>query len=290
MLTANRGIQYVVLCCAALFCAAGACAGEMSVSFFDVGQADAALVTTPGKKTVLIDGGSPDSTLRTGELVRSQEVLPLLRARGVTALDAVVLSHPHPDHITGLVEVLNAVPVGRLYVPGCAEGDPQFAGCLETARRKGIETTILRAGSAVTVDPVVSMQVFGPPAAFCFDDGNDNSLILRVAYGDVSVLFAGDANTEAQDWCAGKYARRLRSTILKMPHHGSYNAVNGTFIRAVSPRAAVISCGENPYGHPHEKTLAFYKRRGTALYRTDVHGTVTLRTDGTAWKLHTEKP
>lgn len=283
-------IRKFVLCLAALFWCSGAFAGEMAVAFFDVGQADAALVTTPGGKTILIDGGSPDSTLRTGETVRSRAVLPLLRARGVAALDAVILSHPHPDHVTGLIDVLNALPVTRLYVPGCAEGDPLFSNCLETARRNGIETVILRAGSTVSVDPAVSMRVYGPPAAFCFDDANDNSLILRVAYGDLSVLFTGDANTEAQDWCAGKFADRLRSTILKMPHHGSYNAVNGTFIRAVSPRAAVISSGENPYGHPHEKTLAFYKRRGTALYRTDLHGTVILRTDGAAWKLHTEKP
>lgn len=290
MATVTRFLNTYLLCLAALFWCGVAFAGEMTVDFFDVGQADAALVTTPGGKTILIDGGSPDSTLPTGEIVRSRAVLPLLQARGVASLDAVILSHPHPDHVTGLIDVLNALPAARLFVPGCAEGDPLFANCLEAARRNGIETVILRAGSAVTVDPSVSMQVFGPPSAFCFDDGNDNSLILRVAYGDVSVLFTGDVNTEAQDWCAGKYAQHLRSTILKMPHHGSYNAVNGTFIRAVSPRTAVISCGENPYGHPHEKTLAFYKRRGAALYRTDLNGTVTVRTDGAAWNVHTEKP
>lgn len=288
-----RGTHFMrrrVLCVAALFWYCGAFAGEMTVAFFDVGQADAALVTTPGGKTMLIDGGAPDSTLRTGETVRSREALPLLRARGITSLDALILSHPHPDHITGMISVLNELPVARLFVPGCADGDPLFANCLETARRKGVETVILRAGSAIRIDPAVSMQVYGPPAAFCFDDANDNSLILRVAYGDVSVLFAGDANTEAQDWCAGKFAQNLRSTVLKMPHHGSYNAVNGTFIRAAGPRAAVVSCGENPYGHPHEKTLAFYKRRGTMLYRTDLHGTVTVLTDGASWKVHTEKP
>lgn len=283
-------MRIIALCLAALFCGGVAGADAMTMTFFDVGQGDAALISTPGGKQVLIDGSSPESTLDTGEVVRSRTALPLLRERGVTSLDAVILSHPHPDHVNGVIEVLNELPVTRLYVAGCSDGDPLYASCLEAARRAGVPMEILRAGSSVSIDPSVRMDVFSPPDAFCFGDANDNSLILRVALGSVSVLFAGDVNTEGQDWCAGKYAGRLRSTIIKMPHHGSYNAVNGTFLRAADPQAAVVSCGENPYGHPHEKTLAFYKRRGVTVYRTDLNGTVTLRTDGTDWKMHTEKP
>jgi competence protein ComEC len=278
-------VLFCSLWCGCLF------AGELVVTFFDVGQGDAMLITTPGGKQVLLDGGSEPRTIETGETVFSREVLPLLQARGVSRLDDVLVSHPHPDHINGVMTVLQTLPVTRVYFPVCAAGDSLYEQCLGIVRRRHIEYTMMHAGTGIVIDPALRVEVFGPPENFCFDDANNNSMIVRIAYKKISFLFTGDANSEEQDWCADKFGSRLRSTILKIPHHGSYNAVNGTFIHAVNPAVGVISCGpDNPYGHPHEKTLGFYHKGKTTVYRTDRQGTITISTDGTAYAVTTEKP
>ncbi len=280
--------KFIVLLFLFLWCPF-AFAGELSVTFFDVGQGDAMLITTPSGKQILLDGGAPPSVLESGESVFSREVLSLLQAQSITHLDGVIISHGHPDHIKGVMTVLKTIPVARVYFPDCGGAAGEYGRCMDSIKQRHIEYTITHAGTSIDIDPAVRVEVFAPPHNFCFDDANNNSMIVRIAYRAVSFLFTGDANTEEQDWCAEKYGVRLRSTILKIPHHGSYNAVNGTFIRAVNPAVGVISCGENPYGHPHEKTLHFYGKEKTALYRTDLRGTIRISTDGSAYAVTTEK-
>jgi competence protein ComEC len=261
---------------------------DVLIYFFDVGQADAALVRTPDKKNILIDGGSAPYSTDRGETVVSGEVLPFLQRRGIEEIDTVILSHAHPDHAAGLTKVLRSLPVRQVIVAGQDSGI-EYEAFLATVKEKKIPLRTAKAGEKLSWDHGVKGEVLGPPAGFSFDDANDHSIILRFSYGDVAVLFPGDAGAEEEDWAAAKFAALLAADIIKVPHHGSWNSLNGPFLAAASPSIAIFSCGKgNPFGHPHKKTIAWYRRKGITCYRTDRDGTLRAVTDGKYYAVQAE--
>lgn len=235
--------------------------GELRVTFVDVGQGDCAIVDFPDGQVMLIDaGGSPQGGPDPGERV----LLPLLAARRRDRLDAVVLTHPHPDHYGGLGAVIDALPVGELWDTGqgAAEADllatSQAAHTLvERARSRGasiLQPTQLCGSERRFGDAAV--RVIAPCPAFDPGfDANDNSFVLRIDYAGRSLLFSGDIEGHAERSLVER-AAPLRADILKVPHHGSRTSSSEALLRAVQPQIAVISAGAwNSFGHPHPEVV-----------------------------------
>lgn len=254
------------------------------VTFLAIGQGDAALIEWPDGRVWLVDGGPPGDA-----------ALKFLRRHGVRRLDAIVLSHPHPDHLGGLLPVARGLPVARVYAPRPPRpGEDDFVALLSATRAPrsyGIPervcalntnplTTIarcaMRGGRALP-----GVELLHPARGFFGDEDavNDESLVLRVGFAGRTVLLPGDVEAAGE---AALVTRNVRADVLKLGHHGSKTSSTPAFLRAVSPSVAVASCGSpNRYGHPHPATLrAVHTTLPDArLYRTDRDGNVTVRLD-----------
>ena len=258
---------------------------SLRVTFLAVGQGDATLVQLPGGAAVLVDGGGDLRGLAPPGLdVGSRIVIPALAELGITRLDAVVLTHPHPDHAGGLFAVLDQLPVGEVWLTG--ESGPGRIGDLLRARAqaRGIPVREPVPGAVEMAGVRIEVLRSGWNAA---RSTNDNSLVLRLVHGDVAVLLAGDVEALAEAELA-QSGRELRSELLKAGHHGSRTSSTDAFLRGVQPRYVVFSVGaHNPFGFPHAEVTARAQGLGASTWRTD-RGAVTAVSDGRT--LRVEQP
>ncbi len=236
----------------------------LTVRFFDVGQGDAALVTSPGGAAILIDGGPDD-----------EEVAVELAALGVKRLDVVVASHPHADHIVGLPTVLTRFPVGLVLEPGCPDDSALYDELEAAIGEEGVDVRRPRAGDVVQVGDV-RLEVLSPHECWTGteSDTNNDALVILASIGTDTVLFATEPEEPAQEWLLEEGVA-LEADVLKVPHHGAATSIP-EFFQAVSADVAVVSVGENDYGHPVPTTLEAVAATGATVWRTDEHGTVTV--------------
>jgi len=245
--------------------------GELTVSFLNVGQGDATLITTPSGKQVLIDGG-PSGIVLAREL---GEVMP----HWDRSLDLVILSHPDEDHMAGLIEARSRFAVSGAMDNGITRTTETFSYYEATySDAKG-----LQAGDDFTIDGV-HFEVLWPAPELSTGSTNDRSVVIRVSYGEITFLFTGDSEAPVHDSLL--LAGEVAADVLKVPHHGSATA-SRAFLDAVDPAVAVISVGPNPYGHPRQEVLAALE--ASRLYRTDRDGRVSIRTDGNRLRVSTER-
>ena len=258
---------------------------EIAVHFIDVGQGDAALIVTPHGHAIMIDtGGVRDGVFDVGARVD----VPYLLQYGVTSLDAVFLTHAHEDHAAGLAGVLRCLPVGRVLT--AAEGPAAYQASLGLSAAEMTATPFIAAeeGTRLTLDGVTVDVLFAPDAPKRERSGNESSNVYRVSYGRASFLFTGDLEKEQEKKLLEKTSGELRSTVLKVGHHGSKTSTSEPFLSAVAPRWAVIDVGaDNRFGHPAAETLAALKSAGAETYRTDKDGAVVFRTDGNSMRVET---
>ncbi|MFH1220646.1 MAG: DNA internalization-related competence protein ComEC/Rec2 [Candidatus Eisenbacteria bacterium] len=261
----------------------------LRVIFLYVGSGDAAFVEMPGGENMLIDVG-PNTEIY-GQA--QNKVLSFLAMRGVNRLDKVTVSHAHDDHYGGLVSLLESMAVGEILVGGLG-GEPDYQRLLERAQGKGIGVRTVKAGDSWQTGGVV-MEVLYPRevgAGSPTEDANGQSVVMRITYGRIGLLFTGDATPEVQrEILAGSDSlgsRRLRSRVLKVPHHGAPNSLDGSFVRALGAGIAVISVGSKFASHPSPATIALLEASGLKTLRTSVDGAVTLVTDGRSLELKTE--
>lgn len=249
----------------------------LTVTFLDVGQGDAALVELPGGVTLLVDGGgSFDPGFDPG----AQVLVPWLERRGVRRLDAVVLTHPHPDHANGLAAVVARFPTREIWTNGARSRLPGLLRLQEAAAERGVPVVRphgLVAGSArvEVLHPLVDGEVRVLPAW----SENDGSIVLRILYGGRAVLLAGDieARAEARLVASG---HPLAADVLKAPHHGSRTSSTPRFVEQVRSGVVVFSVGDqNRWGFPAPLVDARWRAAGARTYRTDRDGAVTVRID-----------
>ncbi|MEN3000247.1 MAG: MBL fold metallo-hydrolase [Armatimonadota bacterium] len=245
--------------------------GTLQITFFDVGQGDAALIQFPNGKTMLVDGGPPES---------AAVLMGKLRQLKVARIDYLVASHPHSDHIGGFVKILNTLSVGEVWDTGFVYDSPIYLDYLRTIKRRGIKFRTVGRGYSLNPAPNCQIEVFAPSQPFLRgtrSDANNASLVMRLRCGKVRVLFTGDIEREGRTRLYRQGAD-LRAEVLKVSHHGSYNGTDMALLNRVRPRIAIISCGfRNLYGHPHREALQALQRAGVTVYRTDLHGDITVR-------------
>jgi competence protein ComEC len=241
---------------------------RLTVRFIDVGQGDAALVTSPAGATVLIDAG-PDET----------QVATELSALGVKRLDIAVATHPHADHVEGFPEVFARIPVGLVLDPGCDEPSPSYDAFLRAVADEDLPVRHPRAGDTL-VAADLRIDVLAPVtcASGTDSDPNNDSLVLRISIGEDVVLFTGDGERESQQVMLDD-GEPIQADLLKVPHHGGDTSLP-EFLQAVGAEVAVVSVGQpNDYGHPVPEVLETIRSAGSTVLRTDQLGDVIVTFD-----------
>ena len=262
--------------------------GFLNVYFVDVGQGDAIFIDLFGKKSVLIDSGPPNQ-FSNFFYKKKKGITRFLNKRGVRKLDLYILSHAHSDHIGGLKRLLKHIKIKSLYDPGFAFASRDYETCLRLVEKQKVDYKIVREGLKQEISGV-TFEVLSPKKLFRHtrSDANSNSLVVKMTYKNISFLFPGDIEQEAE-YRLLSHKEKLRSTFLKSPHHGSESSNTLDFIKLVQPKAVFISCGKNNiFGHPSAETVKRYEKLKVNVYRTDIHGSVRVKTNGHSYEISHE--
>ena len=242
---------------------------ELELVFIDVGQGDSALIVTPEGKAILIDAGE------TGQVYA---VFKALNSRGIEHIDMIVASHPHVDHIDGLIDILEAYSVGKIIESGKAISSSSYLAFKLEAQKRGIPIELAKAGSRIEVGSV-KMDVLSPAGSLP-DDADDCSVVMRLSYGSFSALFPGDIGSAVESMLLSE-DELTPVDILKVSHHGSITSSSESFLNLVKPQYSVVSVGnDNGYGHPSAFVLMRLSVVGSIVLRTDLNGDIIFRTDG----------
>lgn len=237
------------------------------VHYIDIGQGDAELVCCDGEY-MLIDGGEPAA---------SDALVSYLKNHSIKKLDYVVCTHAHSDHCGGLDAVVESFDVETVFTSPYTENSASYRIFTEAVEDAGLELTVPEYSESFSLGEA-NFRFIGPLEDY--ESTNDDSLVIRLEYGDTSFLFTGDMSQTAEHDLIDDGAR-LRCDVLKVGHHGSYSSSCYQFLREVRPEIAVISCGEgNSYGHPHDAALKRLNDVGAAIYRTDLEGSIVIFSDG----------
>lgn len=246
------------------------------LTFIDVGQGDAALLRDPNGFTVLIDGGKTTA---------SGAVISFLSSQGISTLDVVLATHPDSDHIGGLIGVIQSSILVKEVVTNGYPGDTQtWTNFVSAVNAEGATMTVAAYPQTLTWG-IMQAVVINPISGLTNPDTNNACLAVLVSMGSVKSLFACDLET-AQESVVLTRLIDLEADILKVAHHGSNGSSSTAFLEAVSPKEAVISVGQNDYGHPGAQTIARLENVGARIWRTDEIGDITILTDGATYTVN----
>lgn len=255
---------------------------DLTITFLDVGQGDATLIQTRSGKNILVDTGESGDRL-----------MGKLRERGVRRIDALILSHPHADHIGGAQDVANTLYVSEVLDSGQVHESSTYEDLLTCFDRQNVSYRIVKAGQKFNVDDDLTLSVLGPPkhpVTGSESDENNNSLVCLFQYEDFRLLIPGDIGPQGEQALLAK-PEAIEAQVLKVAHHGSETSSSEAFLRAVHAELSVVSVGEdNDFGHPAPATLVRLKEFCRAMAETDINGdiTITVTEDGD-YSVNTEK-
>ncbi len=247
----------------------------LAIYMLDVGQGDAILMRTPRGRWVVVDAGPRMGRSDAGRSV----VLPFLRRHGARSLDLIVVSHGDADHLGGVPALLEALPTRLVLDPGQALGSRLFSEYHGALVRWADEWAAARTGDTIIVDGV-EIAVLHPSASWAAREArpNENSVVVAVRYGEFDALLTGDIGWPAESALVASGRARGPVELLKVAHHGSAGGTYDAWLDAVRPRMAIVSAGRgNRFGHPAPAVVRRLEDRGIPLFRTDRHGTVTIR-------------
>ncbi len=250
----------------------------LEVCFFDVGQGDSIFIETPQRYQILIDGG-PDS----GILEKLGKEMPFWDR----SIDLLILTHPEHDHMAGLIDVLESFDVENILWTGVLRDTPEYEEWKKKIKEEGSRIMIAKAGQYIKLGdvwffilwPDKNLENQRPK------NTNNTSVIARLVFGKISFLFEGDAYKSVERKLLVQN-KDLKTTVLKVAHHGSKTSTGEDFLKTVLPEVAVIEVGkDNHYGHPHQETLEKLKKYGIKVLRTDQNGDIKIFSDGLNYKI-----
>jgi competence protein ComEC len=241
----------------------------LEVHYLDVGQGDSTLVRFPGGFTMLIDGGNNAA---------GPTVVEDIHRLGIARLDAVVATHPDADHIGGLDDVLRAFEVKSFYMPRKSHTTKTFQDLLDAVAQEGLKIKEAKAGVVIPGGDGTKTYFIAPVKTY--DDNNNMSAVIKLAYREKTFLFMGDAEKKSEADIL-KEGEDVQADVLKLGHHGSRSSTSSAFLARVHPQYAIVSAGKNnDYGHPHAEVVQRVKQQGIKLLRTDQLGSIVVKTDG----------
>jgi len=247
---------------------------NLEVDFLDVGQGDAILIKAPAGQNILIDGG-PDKAV----LKRLAENLPWWDKQ----IDLMILTHPHDDHVSGLIDVIKRYQVKEILYSGVIHNSPNFLAWLELIKNKKIKLTIIDRPQTVKLSQNCQLDIIYPQESFLgqeVENLNNTSLTFKLIYGQTKFLFTGDLEQLAEEKILAS-AVNLQADVLKVGHHGSDTSSSQAFLDKIQPQLAVISVGkDNDFGFPSLRVIKRLERLGAQILRTDQAGTIKLVSDG----------
>jgi len=246
-----------------------AVSGQLTVSYIDVGQGDSQVLQSGGHN-MLIDAGPVDA---------GPTVVNYLKTHGVTNIDVVVATNPEEDHVGGMVDVLNAFPVGLYVDNGESTASQTYVDLMSLLQKKKIPYIEVKTGKTIPFADGIPVEVLNPTSDK--NDLNEDSVVLKVTDGSEKFLFMGDSSTYTGDPSA---------QILKVTNHGSKSGSSPSFLSLVNPKVAVIDVGaDNTFGYPAQKTLENLKDTGAEVYRTDRNGNIVVSSTGSSYSVTSEK-
>ncbi|MDO8507159.1 MAG: MBL fold metallo-hydrolase [bacterium] len=249
---------------------------KLKVTYLDIGQGDSELIEFPDGKMALIDGGPGKKVLE-----GLGKNMPFYKRK----IDIIFLSHPHADHVAGLVHVLSRYEVGRVVLTRAVHNAPEYQEFLKQAKDKNIPATEGIRGTEFDFSGGSKIKILYPTGTLDSQNLNNTSEVLMLESGKTRFLFMGDLENDGSDKLLA-LEPDLQTDVIKVPHHGSQNALNADLYKKASPKYAVISVGkDNKYGHPHTEVLNFLEASGIKYFRTDTAGDVSLVSDGTSVEL-----
>ena len=248
--------------------------GELAIHVLDIGQGDATLLSKDGK-WVLIDSGDVD---------HRPQMKEYLKQYGVSTISKVIVTHPHADHMGGMLAVFQTAEIEDIYDDGVPTTTNTYRTYLKNIKAKNIRYHKVGAGDTIPLFDGVNFEVLAPVKTIKNERGeadlNNNSVVGRLVYGNFAMMFTGDAEVEEEKTILNSGAA-VKSDILKVGHHGSRTSSSAAFVKAVAPKIGIISLGAgNSYGHPHAKTLKTLEKHKVEIFRTDRDGTITVTTTG----------
>lgn len=243
----------------------------LEVTFFDVGQGDAALIETPERTQILIDGGPSGEKV----LEKLGKEMPFWDR----TIDLIILTHPERDHLAGLLEVLKSYKVENILWTGVIRDTAEFKEWQKLIKEEGAKIFIAKADLLVVGIGIDVLYPLESLEGKVLRDSNDSSIVVRLVFGKTSFLFTGDATKSVEkELVLDSVKHKLDSDVLKVGHHGSKTSTSKEFIEAVSPEIAVISVGRNnSYGHPRQEVLD--NLSGAKILRTDLDGDIKIISD-----------
>jgi len=247
---------------------------KLEIDFFDVGQGDSILVKTPYNQNILIDGG-PDN-----KIIKELGKNLLWNDKKI---DLVILTHPHDDHITGLIQVLKNYDVKKIIYTGVLHSSPNYIEWLNIVKDKKIPLTIIDRPQKIDLGNNLWIDIIYPDKNFSglkIDNLNNSSIVAMLNYKNNKIFFTGDIEAEVEEVILEKNIN-IKSDLLKVAHHGSDTSSGEKFLEAIDPKKAVIEVGENnKFGHPSLRVLNRLKRLDTLILRTDINRTIKIYCDG----------
>ncbi|MBO5408867.1 MAG: MBL fold metallo-hydrolase [Clostridia bacterium] len=250
---------------------------EMAVVYVDTGNSDSIVIHFPDGRTMLIDAGKPDDF---------QAISDVLGSFNEDTIDYAVITHQHDDHIGSFPDILENYTVKTVYMPESPISNPQTEESMDLI--EWLDIPLIEIKQGVTVCDGEIRAEFLSPMYETYGDKNDYSGVLYLTYGDRSFLFMGDATTDVENDLLSK-GIVPHADVLKIGHHGSKGSTSKNFLNAVNPDYAVITTGNNDYGHPHKRVTDLLNAKGIPTYRSDNHGDVTVITDGDSLNIITER-
>lgn len=258
---------------------------KLEIDFLDVGQGDSSLIKTPDGQKILIDGGPDNKVIK--ELGRN---LPFFDRE----IDLVILTHPHADHVTGLVEVLKRYKVKKILATGVLYNTPEYLAWFKEIKEENIPFEIVSGKQKIALGDNLRLEILWPledlsNKKIADENGptaigkkvNNTSIVAKLIFNQTSFLFTGDIEEEVEQELLKVYSDDLKADVLKVAHHGSDSSTTEEFLRAVMPWIAVIQAGKgNRFGLPDYRIVRRLENKGVRVYRNDEDGDVVVRSDG----------